>query len=219
EIIKPFLAGRDIKRYQTPTSNKYLIVLKNGDTHNWFGKLSEENALVKLKEKYPAIVNHLLQFEEKAKKRYDKGQYWWELRACDYYNEFEKPKILLPDISLRCQATFDYDENFYCVNTAYIIPGLSLSDLALLNSKLIHFFYFNLTPSIRGGYLRFIRQYLEQIPMIKTETLEKLVIQIIANKRDNPDTDTSLLEAEIDRLVYLLYNLTEEEVAIIEDNK
>ncbi|HZH74335.1 MAG TPA: Eco57I restriction-modification methylase domain-containing protein, partial [Mariniphaga sp.] len=151
EIIKPFLAGRDIKRYQTPGSNKYLILLKNGDTHKWFGNLSEENALAKLKEKYSAIVNHLLQFEEKAKKRYDKGQYWWELRACDYYDAFEKPKIMLPDISLRCQATFDCNENFYCVNTAYIIPGLSLSDLAILNSKLIHFFYSNLTPSIRGG--------------------------------------------------------------------
>ena len=50
-------------------------------------------------ENYPAIANHLFQFEDDAKKRQDKGDYWWELRACEYYDEFEKPKIMLPDIS------------------------------------------------------------------------------------------------------------------------
>ena len=27
-------------------------------------------------------------------KRYDKGEFWWELRACDYYDAFDKPKII-----------------------------------------------------------------------------------------------------------------------------
>jgi adenine-specific DNA-methyltransferase len=99
EIIKPFLAGRDIKRYAQPKSDKYLILFKSGDTENWFGKLSEPEASAKLAEKYPAIFSHLKQFEDAAKKRYDKGKYWWELRACDYYEEFEKDKILFPGIS------------------------------------------------------------------------------------------------------------------------
>jgi adenine-specific DNA-methyltransferase len=216
EIIKPFLAGRDIKKYRQPKNDKYLILLKNGDTQQWFGKLNEREAWEKLENKYPAIANHLIQFEEKAKKRYDKGQYWWELRACDYYEEFEKPKVMLPDISTHCQALIDFDNNFYCVNTAYIIPNLGFSDLAILNSKLVHFFYSNLTQSIRGGYLRFIRQYLEQIPIVETKALDEKVTQILALKKENPVADTSSLESEIDQMVYELYGLTEEEVKVVE---
>ena len=58
---------------------------------------------------------------------------------------------MLPDISLRSEALLDVDKSYYCVNTAYIIPNMSLSDLGILNSKLILFFYSHLTQTIRGG--------------------------------------------------------------------
>jgi hypothetical protein len=47
---------------------------------------------------YPAIHRYLAQWEEKLRKRDDQGQFWWELRSCAYYEEFEKPKIVYPDI-------------------------------------------------------------------------------------------------------------------------
>ena len=50
-----------------------------------------------------------MQFAEAAEKRYDKGEYWWELRACDYYDEFEKPKIMYSDIVRKPHFTFDED--------------------------------------------------------------------------------------------------------------
>ena len=216
EIIKPFLAGRDIKRYQEAKPDKYLILFPKGITKKWFGDLPENKAFKQLKLKYPAICNFLNQFKTKAKIRQDKGDYWWELRACDYYDEFEKQKVMLPDISLKCEATLDIDNKFYCLNTAYIIPNLSLSDLGVLNSKLVLFYYSNLTQTIRGGYYRFIRQYLKQIPFIKTDKLENQVSEIYALKHDNPLADTSALEAEIDRMVYDLYGLTKKEIKIIE---
>ncbi|PIQ49611.1 MAG: type II restriction endonuclease [Cytophagales bacterium CG12_big_fil_rev_8_21_14_0_65_40_12] len=217
EIIKPFLAGRDIKRYQQPKSDKYLILFKNGDTKKWFGDLDEEKAWEKLQEKFPSISSFLKQFEVKAKARYDQGHYWWELRACDYYEEFEKPKVMLPDISIRCEALYD-EGNFYCVNTAYIMPTLKKSDLGLLNSGLVLFFYGNITQTIRGGYYRFIRQYLEQIPMVDSTSLESKVDQILSLKKENPQADTSALEREIDLMVYELYGLSEEEIKIIEES-
>ncbi|MEM6297994.1 MAG: TaqI-like C-terminal specificity domain-containing protein, partial [Bacteroidota bacterium] len=216
EVIKPFLAGRDIKRYQQPKSDTFLILFKNGETKSWFGDLPEEQAWLKLSEKYEAVSRYLKQFEVKAKKRYDQGQYWWELRACDYYEEFEKEKILLPDISIRCEALLDKNDKFYCVNTAYIFPNLDENDLGLLNSKLVMFFYANITQTIRGGYFRFIRQYLEQIPFIRTESLAPLVTQILALKKSDANADTSVLEGEIDQLVYQLYGLSEEEIRIVE---
>jgi len=222
EVIKPFLAGRNIKRYRKPQSDKHLILFKNGDTSRWFGYTTEEEAWQKLKSKYPAIVQHLTNYEQKARLRYDKGKYWWELRACDYYEEFEKGKLLLPDIAIKAECMFDND-GFYLVNTAYIIPVNDMYLLGIINSHLTHFFYSNLTSSIRGGYLRFIRQYLEQIPIIQIENeakdcVTKLVGKIMDTKSQNPTADTSAQEAEIDQLVYQLYGLSEEEINIIEDS-
>jgi hypothetical protein len=228
EVIKPFLAGRDIKRYQTPIPNKYLILIPKGLTiksHQArnivseppprYGNMPYDEAWEWFKESYPSIANYLFPFREKALKRTDQGDFWWELRACDYYDEFEKPKVMLPDISLRCEALLDENKLYYSVNTAYIIPGLSKSDLGILNSKLIQFFYANLTQTIRGGYFRFIRQYLEQIPMIETDLLDELVSEIIEIKKENTNTDISLLEAQIDNKVFELFGLDEGDVDII----
>jgi hypothetical protein len=212
EIIKPFLAGRDIKRYKKPQAQKFLILIRNGDTHKLFGKQEEHNAFINIREKYPAVLQHLVNFKMKAKKRYDQGKFWWELRACDYYQEFEKEKIMLPDIAIRTNEIIDKG-GAYCANTAYIISGLNEFHLGLLNSKLFLFFYSNLTQSIRGGYFRFIRQYLVQLPMKDaTEQLEEQIKKLV-HKRIEGDTTA---EAEIDQLVYRLYGLTEEEIGIVE---
>jgi type I restriction-modification system DNA methylase subunit len=93
ELIRPYLAGRDIKRYSPPNSDKYLILMPRGWTRE--RSSNAKDTLGWLKENYPAIANHLLPFSEAAEKRYDKGEHWWELRACDYYDEFEKPKIII----------------------------------------------------------------------------------------------------------------------------
>jgi hypothetical protein len=109
----------------------------------------------------------------------------------------------------------------HCVNTAYIIPKSDKYLLALINSNLVHFFYSNLTSTIRGGYLRFIRQYIAQIPVIEPskevrKKIEELVSQIIEIKKKSPIENTSILETEIDQLVYDVYGLSEEEISIVE---
>ena len=214
EIIKPFLAGRDLKRYQKLKHTKYLIFTRRG--------IDIEN--------YPSILKYLEQFkiklEPKQKEISNKSQSgrkpgsykWFEIQdSIDYYNEFEKPKVMLPDISNQCEALFD-DTGLYCVNTAYIILGLKPSDLGILNSKLILFFYSNLTQTIRGGYYRFIRQYLERIPIVDSCSLATLVNAIIKIKTEDSNVDTSHLEKEIDQIVYKLYELTDEEIEIVESS-
>jgi hypothetical protein len=238
EVIKPFLAGREIKKYQSPKAEKYLILFPKGFTiksnlpendPNYpqqvsepprYGYMDADPAWQWLQKNYPAIANHLKPFEKAAKKRTDQGDFWWELRACDYYNEFEMEKIMLPDISQRAEALLDPNA-MHCVNTAYIIPKSDKYLLALINSNLVHFFYSNLTSTIRGGYLRFIRQYIAQIPVIEPskevrKKIEELVSQIIEIKKKSPIENTSILETEIDQLVYDVYGLSEEEISIVE---
>ena len=90
---------------------------------------------------YPAIANHLFPFKQKAEKRADQGDYWWELRACDYYSEFER-KIGLAE-TMRVHKTgdrsfprFGYDNNqLFTDKTAFIGIGQRIKYLlAVLNS-------------------------------------------------------------------------------------
>lgn len=53
-------------------------------------------------------------------------------------------------------------------------------------------------------------------PQPNDEQISALVERILAAKRADPQADTSELEREIDRLVYALYGLTEEEIAVVE---
>ncbi len=227
EIIKPFLAGRDIKRYQKPQSDRFLILFPKGFT-NEKGNFPKR-PWYWLTENYPAIAYHLKPFEEKGKKRFDKGDYWWELRACDYYEEFEKPKIILPDIAQRMQATFDLN-GFFCGNTAYIIPFYDELLICILNSQIIRFLFKKISSSIRGDYLRFIRQYIETIPVpmdVKNIEIEKHVKSIFAlneeiakqkvpERIDQLKSRIQYTDQRINELVYELYGLTEEEIRIAE---
>ncbi|MHC1737930.1 MAG: TaqI-like C-terminal specificity domain-containing protein [Ignavibacteriaceae bacterium] len=235
EIIKPFLVGKDIKRYNQPLPDKYLIFMPKGFTN--LNSRDTRNKWKWLEETYPAVASHLQPYEEKAKKRYDQGDYWWEMRACDYYDAFEKRKLLLPDIALRMQAA--YDANFsYCVNTAYIIPADDKYLMAILNSKVVQYFYTRISSTIRGGYLRFIRQYLISIP-IKTidhkksdekhthDEIVRFVEQLLKLNEEKAglkleseikqiQTKIDYCEDRINKIVYELYGLTEEEIKIIE---
>lgn len=226
EVIKPFLAGRDIKRYETPKATRWLIFLPNGWTRKQ--SVSAKSKEQWLAAAYPAIHAHLKQFEVKAKKRYDQGEYWWELRACDYCEAFEEPKILLPDISLRGNYMLDDAGGVYSVNTTYIIGSSQKHLLAILNSRLLSFYYRNISPTYRGGYLRYIYQYLEKLPIpVQLDTtqatrLAKLVEKLMALTPPSSDFHTKqellhyaakrhVLEEEIDRVVCSLYGLSSEE--------
>jgi len=228
EVIKPFLAGRDIKKYQTPIIDKYLIFFPKGFT-NRLGN-NPKHGWKWLSENFSAVASYLKQFEDAGKKRYDQGDYWWELRACDYYAAFEKPKIMLPDIALRMQALYDVN-NFYCVNTAYIIPVDDKFLLGILNSNVVQYYYAQLSSSIRGGYLRFIKQYLATIPIPKKhqfkEEIINLVDQLLKLNKEKAEsklqTSVSQLEIKIDycedrinKIVYQLNELTADEIKIVE---
>lgn len=236
EVIKPFLAGRNIKRYQPLETGKYLILFPRGFTNK--ESMSKGRPWDWLKGTYPAIAKHLEPFRGKAEKRYDKGDYWWELRACDYYGEFEKPKIMLPDISLRGNFAFDKEGEKFCANTAYIISNSEKYLLAVLNATLITFVYRNLSSSYRGGYLRFIFQYLVMLPIrpinfndpadvARHDRIVRLVdLMLVLNKKlaesKVPQTTEMLkrqidsTDKQIDGLIYKLYDLTEEEIKIVE---
>ncbi|MBC7446476.1 MAG: Eco57I restriction-modification methylase domain-containing protein, partial [Hymenobacteraceae bacterium] len=213
DIIKPFLAGRDVKRYQQSTSTSYLIFTRRGI----------------VLDKYPAVQKFLLAFRERLEPKPKKfegewkgrkpGTYkWYEIQdSIDYWREFEKPKIAFPDIAPILSFTLDTNNN-YLANTTYFLPLDDLFLLGVLNSKPIDLVFRSLSATIRGGYLRFFKQYVEQLPIPRATPEQQapivaLVEQILAAKATNPAADTTALEGEIDALVAALYGLTAEEAA------
>ena len=194
----------------------YLILLECGQTKKWFGDLNESDAWQKIEARYPAIAQHLEYYESKAKKRYDQGDYWWELRACAYYDEFEKEKVVVPSITNKPNFTIDKRGHYSNDKTTIIIIP-NISALPILNSNLIKFFMHSIASTKQNGYYEYKPMYLSQIPLIQSSILEDPINQIITIKKQDPTADTSLLEAEIDQMVYELYGLTEEEIAIVEE--
>lgn len=87
---------------------------------------------------FPGLAQHLLPYADAARKRYDKGDYWWELRACDYYDAFDRPKIFWPDIAKLPRFSWD-DTGKYINNTGYIMPSEDHALLGILQSRVIWF--------------------------------------------------------------------------------
>ena len=233
EVIKPFLAGRDVKRYKQPISDKYVIFTRRGIDIN----------------KYPAILAHLQKFKSELTPKPDgwneewkgrkSGSYkWYEIQdSIDYYREFEKPKIIIPAIVQ--SANYCYDETgCYSNDKTSIIPTDDLYLLGILNSKIADVIIFNISSTKQGGYFEYKPMYVSQIPVrtidfsnpedvAKHDKIVSLVEQmLVMNKKfDNSKLGSEremiqrrieATDSEINRLVYQLYNLTEEEIKIVE---
>ncbi len=147
EVIKPFLAGRDIKRYETPHADNYLIFTRRGIDIN----------------SYPAIKAYLEQYKEQLmpKPKDFKGKWegrksgkyeWFEIQdTVAYWENFEKPKIIYPNILAKPEFTYDYMSN-YTNQKCFIIATSDLKLLAYLNSTLMFFLFQQLLPKLRGGF-------------------------------------------------------------------
>jgi type II restriction/modification system DNA methylase subunit YeeA len=94
--------------------------------------------------------------------------------------------------------------------------------LAILNSNVSDWYFKQIGTTTGMGTNRWKKYKIELLPIkkvTKTEQkqIEKLVDKIITAKKKDPQTDTTKLESQIDQLVYKLYNLTEEEIKIVEN--
>lgn len=90
--LKLVFEGKDIKKWLTPSIGKKMIVFENKSTRKIYAGQDEAKAFEAMRKAFPTIMKHLEPFAEAAKKRYDKGEYWWEIRNCAYYDLFKKKR-------------------------------------------------------------------------------------------------------------------------------
>ena len=187
------------------------------DTHNGYGDIRPINI-----DNYPAVKSYLRAFYPALETRGDKGVTPYNLRNCAYHESFSEPKLVW--IELVDRGRFAYDATgTLCLNSAYIMNGDSLKYLcAFLNSKLITWFMDSSALNSGMGTTRWVKFTVGRLPIPKLseenqQPVIELVDDILAAKAANEKADTSAAEEEIDRLVYELYGLTDEEIAVIED--
>lgn len=180
-VIKPFLQGRDISAYTNAQARSYLILFEKGFTSAKYGSnIDEPTAWSYIKRDFPSIAQWLEPFAEKGRKRTDKGEYWWELRTCDYYAQFEVPKIIYQVFQIKPCFLLD-ESGLYCNNSVWFIPTNNKALLAILNSRMGWWLITKYCSQIQGGY-QLIWKYFGNIliPVIEGELAEQL--SILANQ-------------------------------------
>ncbi len=214
EFVKPVYEGWELNKWTNYEPNQSLILFKSKYTKAKFGNLEEIDALEKLSGIAPELIQHLLPYKEKAVLRYDKGDYWWELRNCSYYHLFEQPKIVFPN--LQNTNKFSLDERGVYINAPAVMLSLFHLDnpvfegkylLGILNSKMIWHFLKSICVIRSGGYIEVKPQYFEQIPIpeplidVKSLIISK-VDNILSNNKDLQD-----LSQKFQRTIQRKFNL------------
>ncbi len=228
EVIKPWLRGRDVKRWKTEWAGQHLAWAYQG---------------IEI-DKYLAILEHLAQYRERLTERWElsRGQCkWYELRPCDYYAEFEKPKIIWAKYGI--EPAFGYDTlGRFCSNTVFILPTDQLVLVGILNSKVIQWFAGHTFNIVRGGYIEWIPTNVGKLPIPPITPAQRAAIESLVRKLlgahqapgapqvpgtfQVPGTSEAGVseasqiaewERELNALVYQVYGLTGEEIAIIEE--
>nr|WP_300764922.1 TaqI-like C-terminal specificity domain-containing protein [Helicobacter sp. UBA3407] len=241
ELIKPILRGRDIKRYSYEWAGLWIINTHNGYKDEQNNKIPpiDINEYPTLKAYFDKVANSAKQGKGKGfYDRDDKGITPYNLRNCAYLPEFAKPKIVYSEIVREPQFYLDNGEfkfgYFYAEATSFILSGnesfkSSLEYLlGLLHSKLCTFAFkeFYAGGGLGESGYRYKKAFLEKLPIPKIAKKQEkefveLVKEIVQTKQIGGATlvahneQTKILESKLDSMVYKLYGLDNEEIAII----
>ncbi len=222
QLIKPFLRGRDVKRWRVDHQQLYLIAFPFGFHDQLKG--------------YPAILRHLNQFETKLKARgqcttsrgnSEEGQHHWleldnnpkeEYLAC-----FDGPKIVVPAIERNAPFAVDAGGHYSNDKTSIAVTQEPHTLCAILNSAPLWWIIKQVAASKQNGYFEFKPMYVRPLPIPPANAADKArlseLAQACAAAAQRGDDETlAVHEAEIDHIVYRLFDLTDEEVALIESS-
>jgi len=213
EVIKPFLRGRDVKRWRVEFEDHYLIRIESSENkdHPWSGK-AEKDAEKIFANTYPAIHDRFQTFRKALIKRDDQGKFFWELRSCVYWEKFEQPKIVVPAITDSVNYAPDTDGYYSNDKTSILIPPSVPYVLAILNSQVSWWVTQQSFASKQGGFYEFKPMYVSQLSIPTASSHQGQIMEIIANyliwlKRPN-STSTPVAENYFEQLLNgLVYEL------------
>lgn len=206
EVLKPFLRGRDVKRWCVDYQDLWLIFTRREIDID----------------KYPAIKNYLLQYQRRLtpgiKGGRKKGSYkWFEIQDnIAYWQEFEKKQIVWGNLSTKPNFSFA-DAGFHLSAPANLIVSDNKYLLGLLNSQITEYFISKIAATREGGFLEFKPMYVSQISIPDISKFEhKAIHKLVQKCLDAEGQNVENWEAEINDRVAHLYRLTAQEIKLIE---
>lgn len=209
EIIKPFLRGRDVNKWNVDWDGLYLIFTRKGVDID----------------AYPAVKEYLLQWKDRLIPKQEKNQKglgrkpgsykWYEIQdSIAYYEEFEKSKIIYPNIFK--DAIFAYDDKgFYSNQKTFIIPTKRIYLLAILNSSLINFWCKHSLVKLQHGYFEPNAVYFKNCPIVNVDKTIENTLKALSERAKNVEGRKDV-ENKINEIIYNQYHLTEREISIIQ---
>lgn len=186
ELLKPFLEGKDLKRWRAEPRGLWLIYIPKN-------RINIDD--------YPAIRDWLLPFKDKLEARATK-QEWFELQQAQeaYAPHFAAPKIAYKDIG--DSSPFHVDtEGAFLANTGYFIPSNEHHVAAYLNSRLLWFTYLNVSAQIRGGFVRFFSNHLGEMPIPNWTDAAKTELAALSDKAHTAARSRLTLQTSLTRRI------------------
>lgn len=182
QFFKPYLEGKELKKWRIESDANWLLLIKRGQTRALMQRtdaVPESEAWAWFKEQFKELATWLEKYEVAAKKRTDMGEFWWELRACTYYDVLENAKVAWGRFQPEPLYSFDPhgligNDNVYCIkNSGYFEAGL-------LNSKVIWFVTKQICPPVRGGFYPVRSSFAEKFPIPTASEADKSLIATLA---------------------------------------
>jgi len=227
ELFKPFLMGKDVQRYSYLSTNKFVFFPYKFENGN-----AEIVTIEEIKEKYPKTFIYVQEHEKifKARESGKAGrmQHWHTYIYPKNLNKFEQPKLSSMEICANHPNVTLNHEKLYHTTKAYSWVKKEETKesyeflLAIANSKLLWWFLKTTGDTLQGDARTFKTNYLNPFPLPITveqeieDSITDKVKKLMELKKQNPQADTTELETQIDQLVYELYELTEDEIKIVE---
>lgn len=183
-LIRRLVRGEDLRPWYQEDEGRWLIQLPSGWTRATLGGgLDESQAWEQFQGRHPALADHLGRFAEPARKRQDQGEYWWELRACKYYDEFEKPKLFWPEVGKIPRFSWD-EEGKYINNKGFILVADNPALLGVLQSRVTWAVISRicLHNKFRGGLWEYHMQpqFISRLPIPTLTDDERLAVGALA---------------------------------------
>ena len=200
DLIRPILRGRDIKKYGYDWNGLWLI-----NTHNG---VKEKYPPINIEE-FPSIKRHLDMYWDKIKERDDQGVTPYNLRNCAYLDDFNKPKIVYPNMTKYMPFVWD-TKQFLTNQKCFIITGENTAFLtAFLNSSLFKYCFRDVFPELQGGTRELSKIFFDKIPVYEPDNKTEAHFRTLVEDIQQEFTEEKA--KHIDQLIFDLYNLTEKE--------
>lgn len=198
ELIRPFLRGSDIGRWNSDWANLWMIVLPSSNDRAWPWAELGDAAEAEFKKRYPSLYGHFKPLEDRLRKRQDKGRHWWELRSCAYWAAFEKPRIIYQEIQFHPCYSLDTAGRFGN-NKTFFLSTDDLFLLAILNSPLMWWHNWRYLPHMKDEALSPVAFKMEELPIAEPtaairEAAEKAVRRLIEITARQQQTQRTLLD-------------------------